>query len=171
MSSEIKVTDLFVFPVKSMRGMAVPRWRIDATGLELDRTWIVCDRSYKQVTLRELPKMALIDVKIEFNGGVDSYGVPLAFNSDISLYENGGTLILSGTAPDAPPDLRIPFPTPQSSSSVPLQCWDDTVWGIDEGDEAATWLSTYLRNLRVSPGGFRFCVKDKTNPVSRLSRL
>lgn len=131
----------------------------------MDRTWIVCDRAYKQVTQRELVKLAGITVKLEFNDGVDSEGVPNAFKSgdSTSLYQRGGTLVLS--SPEAsPPELRVPFPNTSTDSPVPIQCWDDTVWAFDEGDEAATWLSTNFRNLRVSPGGFRLCVKDPSNP-------
>lgn len=161
MAPDSRVSELFVFPVKSMRGHSVKRWRLDATGLELDREWVVVDRGYKQMTQRELPKMALINVVIEYADGVDEDGLPNAFKTGQSLIERGGTLVLS--AEGAPGDLRIPFPS-KATNSVPLQVWDDTVWGLDEGDEAATWLSSFLRNLRVSPGGFRLCVKDRKTP-------
>jgi uncharacterized protein len=121
------VQDLFIYPVKSARGIARASVRIGATGLEWDRHWMAIDALGTFVSQRTHPKLAQI--------------AP-SFTED--------ALVLS--APALPP---LPLPLELAGEHVPVKVWDDRCTGIDEGDAAADWVSTAvgdaLRLVRQGP--------------------
>jgi hypothetical protein len=61
----VNVAGLFVYPVKSCRGLAVAQSELTRRGLALDRRWMVTRDDGQFVTQRELPQLALIDVRVE----------------------------------------------------------------------------------------------------------
>lgn len=54
----MQITDLFIYPFKSGRGIALPQARIDAMGLGGDRRMMLVDPSGHFITQRELPELA-----------------------------------------------------------------------------------------------------------------
>lgn len=54
----MQITDLFIYPFKSARGIALPQARIDAMGLAGDRRMMLVDPSGHFITQRELPDLA-----------------------------------------------------------------------------------------------------------------
>lgn len=54
------VSGLFIYPVKSLRGIAVASATVDALGLVGDRRFLVVDADGQFLTQRTLPRMALI---------------------------------------------------------------------------------------------------------------
>jgi uncharacterized protein YcbX len=50
------VSGLFVYPVKSLRGIALGRSKVSLLGLEWDRHWMVIDESGRFRTQRQIPK-------------------------------------------------------------------------------------------------------------------
>ncbi len=61
----MRVSDLFIYPLKSARGIALPSTEIDAYGLPGDRRAMVTDADGHFITQRELPALARIDVRPE----------------------------------------------------------------------------------------------------------
>ncbi|MBB3411527.1 hypothetical protein FHT87_005480 [Rhizobium sp. BK316] len=61
----MRVSDLFVYPLKSARGIALPFTDIDAYGLPGDRRAMVTDPDGHFITQRELPTLAQIEVRPE----------------------------------------------------------------------------------------------------------
>ncbi|EJJ27843.1 MOSC domain-containing protein [Rhizobium sp. CF142] len=61
----MRVSDLFIYPLKSARGIALPFTEIDAYGLPGDRRAMVTDPDGHFITQRELPTLAQIDVRPE----------------------------------------------------------------------------------------------------------
>src|SRR5882757_3845707 len=59
-----RVTSLFVYPVKSLRGYAVPAAELDALGFAGDRRFLLVDATGKFMTQRTAPRMACIDAKL-----------------------------------------------------------------------------------------------------------
>jgi hypothetical protein len=59
----MQVSDLFIYPIKSARGIAIPAASIDALGLIGDRRAMVTDPSGHFITQRELQDLARIDVQ------------------------------------------------------------------------------------------------------------
>src|ERR1700733_9101353 len=64
-----KISDLFVYPVKSCAGVRVEDVAIVPTGFEFDRNWMVVDADGMFVTQREHPKLALVQPEFA-NGGL-----------------------------------------------------------------------------------------------------
>ena len=54
----MQITQLFIYPFKSARGIALPQARIDAMGLSGDRRMMLVDPSGHFITQRELPELA-----------------------------------------------------------------------------------------------------------------
>ena len=72
-----EVVSLFVYPIKSCRGIQITSCRLLRSGLDLDRHWMFADAETKQfLTIRSDPSMTLIDTKLtgpEKNGVVSSW--------------------------------------------------------------------------------------------------
>ena len=121
------VRDLFIYPLKSGRGIPQARVRLASTGFEWDRHWMAASPNGVFMSQRTEPRLALIEVEI-------------------------GTDNLTLRAPGVEP-LRIPL-QPQGEAK-PAEVWKSAISALDQGDEAAAWLSQVLgkeaRLLRISP--------------------
>jgi uncharacterized protein YcbX len=85
------LTGLFLYPVKALRGIAVPSAEVDALGLVGDRRFLVVDETGRFLTQRTVPRMALIDTALDADtltlsaDGAGRIGVPLASDPGASL--------------------------------------------------------------------------------------
>jgi uncharacterized protein YcbX len=61
----MRVSDLFIYPLKSGRGIAIPAAEIDAFGLPGDRRAMITDPDGHFITQRELPELARIEVRAD----------------------------------------------------------------------------------------------------------
>lgn len=124
---------LWIYPVKSCRGIALPQARLGERGLEHDRQWMIVDGAGRFLTQRHAPRLALVSVALSA--------------TELEL-----------AAPGAAP-LSIPRDAPGPSCGVTV--WNDTLPAIDQGRRAATWLSAWLgreaRMVRFDPRVRRFC--------------
>jgi len=64
----ITLTDLFGYPVKSLRGERLDRSPVGARGLDGDRRWMIVDENGRFITRRETPGMALFAVRSDDDG-------------------------------------------------------------------------------------------------------
>jgi uncharacterized protein len=64
----LTVSQLFVYPIKSMGGIKTSSVAVTDRGLKYDRRWILVDSANQFLTQREFPKMALLKVQIEQEG-------------------------------------------------------------------------------------------------------
>jgi uncharacterized protein YcbX len=123
----IAVSALFVYPVKSMRGIAYAQVRLSATGLTWDRQWMVVDAKGTFLSQRTHPLLARIVPEI---------------TADVPILN----------APDSPP-LRVPFAS--TGEQVPVRVWKDSCVGVEQGAAAHEWVSGFLgrpvRLVRVAP--------------------
>lgn len=112
------LSGLYIYPVKSLRGVAVREAALDDHGLVGDRRFLVVDDAGRFLTQRVLPRMALIDTEL-----------------------HRGNLILRhpqhGSAA-----VRLDEAGPRAT----VQIWRDTVQAVDCGVEIAVWLSDFLRH-------------------------
>lgn len=58
------LSEIYVYPVKSLAGFRVERWPVDKNGLRYDRKWMLVDENGEFLSQRRLPKMALIQTRI-----------------------------------------------------------------------------------------------------------
>lgn len=112
------IASLYVYPVKSCRGLAADRAEVTPDGLAIDgvrdREWMIVDARGRFVTQRELPRLALVDV--ETAGGRIRLQVPGVGAVD--------------------PEVLGP--------AREVVVWSANVRGRDGGDAAADALSAYL---------------------------
>ncbi|HEX8328143.1 MAG TPA: MOSC N-terminal beta barrel domain-containing protein [Hymenobacter sp.] len=120
MSAPLSLTGLYVYPVKSLGGYAVPEADVTARGLRHDRRWLLVDERNRFMTQRQEPAMALLTVAPAYNG----------------------FLISHRQRPDLLP-LFFPFEaTPDRTLFVTI--WDDMAWAWRAAPEADEWLSEAL---------------------------
>ncbi|MDD2875440.1 MAG: MOSC domain-containing protein, partial [Azoarcus sp.] len=114
--STLTLTDLYRYPVKSLRGAQHPALDIDSKGFSFDRHWMVVDAQGHFLTQRQLPKMALIDTRVDATG------------------------VLALSAPD------MPYITLQGTTQqrIPVTVWKDTVEATLADPDADAWLSRFL---------------------------
>ena len=61
----MKISELHIYPVKSLGGISLQEARLTSKGLMYDRNWMLLDENGVFMTQRKFPKMALIQTKIE----------------------------------------------------------------------------------------------------------
>ena len=113
----LRMTGLFIYPVKGLAGVSLTAAAVEPWGLRDDRRWMVVDAAGLFVSQRQTPAMALIGT---------------------TLVPGGLRLTASGQAP-----LEVAAP-PADAPRVPVVVWHDTVAATPAGPAADAWLSTVL---------------------------
>ncbi|MGS0891071.1 MOSC domain-containing protein [Burkholderia stagnalis] len=133
------IAELFVYPIKSCGGIALPRAQLHETGLAYDRHWMVTDPAGTMLTQRrpEHARLALVRPALD----------------DDALVLNAPGM----------PEIRTPLDggaspaTPRMAATV----WRDTVDAIDTGADTAAWFSEFLgtpaKLARFAPDARRAC--------------
>ena len=62
--SEYKLTQINIYPVKSLPGISLKESSVEERGLKYDRRWMLVDSDDTFITQRLFPQMVLIDVRI-----------------------------------------------------------------------------------------------------------
>ena len=120
----VQITDLFIYPVKSLKGIALKESITTLRGLQYDREWMVTTSDYEFITQREISLMSTIEVSIDSDD-----------------------LILSSKN-------NIKFKVPLLSSNLILiktSVWGDICDAYDEGDDVALWLTSLLGQYKGKP--------------------
>jgi uncharacterized protein YcbX len=125
-----RVAGLWVYPVKSLGGIAVRAARVGPLGLAGDRRWMLVDAEGWAVTQRERPAMVQLRVMLDGAGDV----------RDAAEADTVGAVTV--VAPDGA-SLRLTPPAP-GASRRPVRLFDDTVDAAECGADADAWLSARL---------------------------
>ena len=112
----ITLSQIYLYPVKSLGGIALSSARVEARGLEHDRRWMLVDEGGRFLTQREYPGMARVSPAVAGEG-------------------------LELNAPGME-TLRVPFVTEGPAQTV--RVWRSVCEAISAGDEAAEWLTRCL---------------------------
>ncbi len=127
------VSALFMYPVKSCRGVQLGTARITERGFERDREWMIVDATGRFVSQREFPRLSMI--------------VPALSATTLEL-----------TAPGRKP---ISVPLDQAGTLETVTVWRDSLPAIDQGGAPADWLSDWIgrdvRLVRFDPRVRRAC--------------
>ena len=111
------ISQLAIYPIKSCAQVRVDNAHVDSFGLYMDRRWMVIDEKGHFITQRDIPMMCLINPTLSDNG-----------------------LLLNA------PDMQSCIVKIQDQNEMRLvSVWLDQCQAIDCGDEAANWLTTYLK--------------------------
>ena len=60
-----QITDLYIYPVKSLKGITLARAKTAHRGLEYDREWMITDNTYHFISQREIELMTTIETQID----------------------------------------------------------------------------------------------------------
>lgn len=147
MATRLNVTGLFVYPLKSCKGIPLQAANLTAEGLQYDRQWMVLlGDSGRFQTQRDIPLLSQIETALEGNqlmlsrAGHGSIGLPLTDNHAAS-----------------------------SQAHLQTKVWDEACDTVVASEEASRWLTqaldsrASLKVVRMAPGYQR--------PQSRASLL
>ncbi len=109
---------IFIYPIKSLAGIAVNQSTVTKTGLKYDRKWMIVDKQKQFLSQRSLPTMTLIKTRI-----TDQH------------------LIVS--APDYP-ELFLSLEGPGWTKVLDVTIWQDQCAALPVSKEADQWLSDFL---------------------------
>lgn len=140
----MKLSGLFIYPVKSLRGLAVSSATVDDLGLVGDRRFLVVDEKGQFLTQRVLPRMALIETALTTRD-----------------------LVLRAPHTGA---CSVPLAPDPAAPLLNVRVWkSEGLLAEDCGTEVAVWLSQFLRTpcslVRIGPAFHRPLLKpDKVRP-------
>ncbi len=118
--SGITLSGLFIYPIKSLGGLALREAALTPRGLRHDRRWLLVDDDARFLTQREHPEMALLSLEAAYNGFV----------------------VRHRQRPELLP-LYVPFEaTPDKTLFVRI--WDDLVFAWRGAPQADAWFSEAL---------------------------
>jgi uncharacterized protein YcbX len=114
----LTVSDLYIYPVKSLGGFSLPAAMLTDRGFKYDRRWMLIDENNRFISQREVPAMAFLQTDIQ---------------EENLLITNKQTADL----------IMIPF-APLSAATMMVTVWDDTCVAQHVSDEADAWFSRQL---------------------------
>jgi uncharacterized protein YcbX len=59
------LSEIWIYPVKSLGGIALQEAKVEPRGLQYDRRWMLVDETGRFVSQREIPAMALLGTALE----------------------------------------------------------------------------------------------------------
>nr|XP_005905627.1 PREDICTED: mitochondrial amidoxime-reducing component 1 [Bos mutus] len=117
------VSELWIYPIKSCKGVSVDAAECTALGLRSghlrDRFWLVINKEGNMVTARQEPRLVLISLTCE-----------------------GDTLTLSAAYTK---DLQLPVKTPTTNVVHRCRVHGLEIEGRDCGEAAAQWITNFLK--------------------------
>ncbi|MDQ7091002.1 MAG: MOSC domain-containing protein [Methylococcales bacterium] len=113
------LSQLIIYPIKSLAGIHVNHWPVNEKGLRYDRKWMLIDSDNKFLSQRRLPKMALIKTHL-----VDT------------------TLILSAPEMDA---IQLSLKDTTEGEPVITHIWHDDCLARCVSTELDQWFTTFLK--------------------------
>ena len=128
---QLTLSGLFVYPVKSLKGIPLQEAELTGKGLLHDRRWMVVRPEGRFVTQREEPRLALVHTRLDDHG--------------VTLWREGHGSVF------------LPFER-RGGAPVRTRVWGDDCDAEDEGEEASRWLTdaigseTPYRLVRMAAG-------------------
>jgi uncharacterized protein YcbX len=113
----LQVSELFIYPIKSLGGISLSSAVVTDRGFQYDRRWMLVDSDNQFITQRDFAEMALLQVYVEKEG------------LKVTHKQKGDSIV-------------IPFET--SGEFISVQVWSDKVKGIIVNTETNEWFSDIL---------------------------
>jgi uncharacterized protein len=114
----ITVSALYIYPIKSCRGIELRGFRLDELGPELDRRFMLVDEAGKFITQREAPRLALV--------------VPTLARTTLSVHAPGMST------------LGLPLTLPDDGRVLQVRIWEHVGAALLASDAASAWFSDFL---------------------------
>lgn len=113
----MKLTEINIYPVKSLRGISREKSVVEDRGLQFDRRWMLVDEKNNFLTQREFPKMAAVEVKV--------------LKSELSFKIDGE-------------EISIPF-APNTVNKANVKIWRSRCRADVYGDDVNNWFGDVLQ--------------------------
>lgn len=114
------ISQVYVYPVKSLGGMSLQTARVEPRGLRHDRRWMLAGPDGGFLSQRTLPRMALISVRADAE-----------------------SLVLQAPMQ---PMLRVSVTPPALPDWVNVQVWNSACRALAVNPDADRWLSDFLQS-------------------------
>jgi uncharacterized protein YcbX len=114
----LRISDLFIYPVKSLGGISLSSAVVEERGFRYDRRWMLIDNENRFISQREIPALALFQIEITSDG-------------------------LQILHKQIKSSIIIPF-KPQTNDPVTVNIWDDSCNAQVVGTEVNQWFSDLL---------------------------
>lgn len=88
----LQISELYIYPIKSLGGIKLDQALITDRGFEYDRRWMLIDSNNRFISQREVPAMALLNVRI-LNNHLQVVNNQNQTSVKIPLYTNNQQLI------------------------------------------------------------------------------
>ena len=115
----IKISELYIYPVKSLAGIKLNQSQLSNFGLQNDRRWLIVDKDGLFMSQRTTPKMATIKTALHAN-----------------------QLVLTHNKKQ----MHVPLATTQSQN-IKVTVWNDSLIAQRLSQDVDQWLSEILEQL------------------------
>jgi uncharacterized protein YcbX len=120
MSRTLVLQEIYLYPIKSLGGIAVQEAQVEERGFKYDRRWMLVDQSGEFLTQRQHPQLALLQVALS--------------ESQLEVFSKGD------------PSQRIAFDLDLASNQELLvSIWGDQVLARVVSAEVSRWFSDFLQ--------------------------
>jgi uncharacterized protein YcbX len=120
MNQALFVQNLYLYPIKSLGGIAVQEAQVEERGFKYDRRWMLVDQSGEFLTQRQYPQLALLQVALS--------------ETQLEVFFKGD------------PSRRIAFDLGLvSDQELQVSIWGDQVLARVVSAEVSRWFSDFLQ--------------------------
>ncbi|PIQ27426.1 MOSC domain-containing protein [bacterium (Candidatus Blackallbacteria) CG17_big_fil_post_rev_8_21_14_2_50_48_46] len=113
----MKLSQIWIYPIKSLQGIELQASRFEARGLLFDRRWMLVDSQGKFLSQRKIPAMASLKVEL---------------NEALRVFNPQGSFI------------QIPFPPYPSAKPMQVKIWNSLVLAEQLSEQLDHWFSEQL---------------------------
>jgi uncharacterized protein len=119
MENQLKVQDIFIYPIKSLGGIRLERAKVEERGFQYDRRWMLVDQSGMFITQRTYPNLALLGVNLK--------------SDFLEVYHKQ----------DSTKKTEIPL---QGAAGIEIEVtvWDDQILAKEVDPKLSQWFSNFL---------------------------
>src|SRR5687768_9158172 len=110
------LSELNIYPVKSLKGIPLDSALVEERGLQYDRRWMLVDEARQFITQREVPKMATVMMEVGPDG--------------LSASINGDRIVVPGS--------------PETGETANVKVWSASVKAEFYPEEVDRWFSENL---------------------------
>jgi uncharacterized protein YcbX len=119
---KLTLSEIWIYPIKSLGGIRLERARVMGKGLQFDRRWMLIDEDGVALTQRVHPVMALFNVTIE--------------SDEIFVgYRKNATTLST---------IHFSTITPVSDKWITARIWNDQVQVLEVNRRVSSWFSRHL---------------------------
>ncbi len=119
MNSNLKIQDIFIYPIKSLGGVRLEEAWVEEKGFQYDRRWMLVTEDGTFITQREFPVLALLQIAMA--------------HDSLLVYDKK----------NRSNQIRIPFEE-ILDEKIDVNIWDDVVTAVKVGSEYDQWFSKKL---------------------------